>query len=155
MTRAQEMAAEALTSYLAHLPWTAILGETRPLDNNEVRPAIWLRLSEHPEKDVSARQDPKQVMVCIRQFNDGIVGVQVSWLNLSGDDVLRGDQNLRITTAGMRESDLHAPVESAAQRILEIYRDVLGGTGVAGPEGVAQAAPEPTPPTESNNNAQD
>lgn len=137
--RAQEVCAEAICSALYNGPFTTFLGERDDPFTGQL--VTWFRLSEHPGEDVSARHDPKQVMVAVRRTKDGNVETQVAWLNISGGEVLKGQQTLRVSTYTKNEAMLREATQQVVVRVLEIFRDVLQGTGVAGPiEGLA--APE-------------
>lgn len=128
----QELASEALASALYNMPFSAFLGERPDDQGNDV---IWFRLSRDPTKNVSARTDPKQVMIAIRKAEAGLVVVQVAWLNLTGggDTIIRGEKLFRVGTIAAAQADVQLATEKVILGILEIYSDVLGGIGVAGP----------------------
>jgi hypothetical protein len=138
MPTMQEVAAEAICSALYNMPFTKFLGE-RPDDFGS--DVAYFRLSRDPEVDVSARSDPKQVVVAVRKAEEGLVVVQVTWLNLTRglDHPLRGEKILRVGTIGA-EADVRLATEAAVVAVLGVYSDVLAEQGVAGP--IDQLAPE-------------
>ena len=142
MPTLQALGYEALCSALYNMPFVKFLGE-RPDDFGS--DVAWFRLSRDPDVDVSARSDPKQVMVAIRQAEEGLLIVQVAWLNVSRgfDHPLRGEKILRIATNGQVMPDVQLATEQAVLSILDVYSDVLAESGIAGPiENLA-------PPTEA------
>ena len=140
MPTMQEMAAEAVCSALYNMPFSRFLGE-RP-DPDTGLDVAWFRLSQDPGEEVSARSDPKQVMVAVRKVEEGFVTVQVSWLNLTRghEHPLRGEQVLRISTMGHPQHDVQAATEQAVLKILDIFSDVLAEQGIAGP--IQELAPQ-------------
>lgn len=138
MAGLQEVGHEALCSAFYSLPFSRLLGE-RPGGANDSEVA-YFRLCNDPGQLVSARQDPKQVTVEIRQDEDGLIVVTAGWLNLSGDTVAKGTQVFRIPTLNASEAQVRASTEQVVVRVLNIYTDVLQGTGVAGP--IENIAPE-------------
>lgn len=133
-----EVAKEAICSALYGLAWTRFLGE-RP-DIVTGWDTAWFRLSRDPTIEVSARQDPKQVMVSVTNDTEDTVMVSIEWLNLSGDTVIRGGQRIRIIADPDQPQATEHATEAAVLRVLEIFSDVLNGEGVAGP--LEENAPE-------------
>ena len=134
MPTMQEMASEAVCSALYNLPFSKFLGE-RP-DTDTGLDVAWFRLSRDPDTNVSAKADPKQVMVAVRREPvAGHVVVQVSWLNLTRGHAhpMRGEQRFRIATTGHPQHAVQEATAQAVLKVLEIYGDVLTESGVAGP----------------------
>lgn len=133
MTTMQEVAAEAVASALYRMPFTRLMGERPDPAGQAVAEDIWFKLCREPEKNLTGRQDPKQVMVCIRQEPEGLVTVNAVWINLSGDEILKSSQTFYLMTDGADRSSVQLTVEQIVIRLLAIYQDVLEGVGVAGP----------------------
>lgn len=142
MSSLQEVAAEALASAIYNMPFSRFLGEADdPAEKALIRPVVWFNLSRDPDHKVSARDDHKQVVVGIYQLEEGLIEVRVTWLNLSGGlTVLPGAQTFYLTTLTADEAMLRVSTEQIILRVLDIYTDVLEGTGVAGP--IELVAPE-------------
>lgn len=84
-------------------------------------------------------RSPKDVRIeVVRSALAASVLVNIEWRNLSTGTARRGRQTLQIDVRGAG-SDVFQATERAVLRCLEIYRDVLQGTGVAGPG--AEATP--------------
>jgi hypothetical protein len=130
MPTMQEVAAEAICSALYNMPYVTFLGE-RPDDFGS--DVAYFRLAASPA-GTNARKDPKQVVVAIRKAEAGLVVIQVTWYNISRglDHPLRGEKILRVGSNAPLH-DVQLATEQAVLAILDIYTDVLGGTGVAGP----------------------
>jgi hypothetical protein len=127
---------EALCSALYQMPFSTFLGENDP---NGERTA-WFVLGEKP----------KNVRVSvIRPENPATVLVRIEWHNLTGDTILRGSQTLTISTYMADRAQAQGPVQDAVLRVLAVYKDVLEGTGVAGPIADLQK-PEPEPEPEED-----
>ena len=141
MARLQEVAHEAICSALYSMPFTRFLGERPdPVDGGEV---AWFRLSRDPSVEkVNVREDPKIVVVSVSQEPAEIVRVRAEWLNVSAgfDQRLRGSFNFRIPTSARDEAVIRKACEEVVVRVLEVFKEVLAGTGVAGP--IDALAPE-------------
>lgn len=139
MVRMQEVAAEAICSALYSMPFTRFLGE-RPGIGGEGDVA-WFRLSEDPSAErINVRENPKVIRVSVQQQQPDLVVVHAEWPNVSAgiDQLLMGGQTFRIScTHG--EDHIRQACEEVVVRVLEIFKDVLSGSGVAGP--VAALAP--------------
>lgn len=66
------------------------------------------------------------------------VMVNVEHPNVSGPTFMRVRQAIQINCGGARERLIEA-TEAAVLRVLELYRDLLAGTGLAGPEELKKA----------------
>lgn len=130
MPTMQETGAEAVCSALYNMPFVKFLGERPdPAGSGDV---AWFRLSQNGDKDVPARQDPKQVLVAVYQEDGGLVTVAAHWLNLSGGTVLKAGQVFRVPTENTPDQQVRLAIEQVVLRVLGIYQDVLQQEGVAG-----------------------
>lgn len=137
---------ETLSSWLYNLPQTDHLGE-REDQSNRGHSENWFRFSRHAGQAVPAKEDPKQMVVVVRrEKGDHAVAVLVTWLNMSGPDPIRGEQSLRVSTYMASEPEVKLAVESLSLRVLDIFKDVLEGTGVAGPLDMRAPKHEETDP---------
>lgn len=135
-TRNQELTYEALASALYNLPFTRFHGEFPAEDGRD----MWKgTLSNNPARVRSVRDDPEQLKVSIELFEETHVVVNLAWRNISNPEPVTGTQHIRIPTE-VEEAVLHATVEACVVRVLEVFRDILGGVGVAGP--LEETAPE-------------
>lgn len=77
---------------------------------------------------------PKDMRVAvIRDKDNDTVRVRLDWRNLSGPEPLRASQTLVISSYMATQAQMDGPTTDAVVRCLEVFKDVLGGTGVAGP----------------------
>lgn len=127
--------AEALCSALYQMPFSEFLGE-RDIDGDH---DMIFHLGEKP-KDI-------RVSV-IRPKEPATVLVRIEWHNLTGGTILRGSQTLTISTYMNDRAQAQEPVQRAVVRVLEVYKDVLQGTGVAGPIAALQKSEEESEPEE-------
>jgi len=123
----QTVTAEAICSALYNLPFSTFVGE---LPNKEKNEMAVFRLGEKP----------KSVLVQVIREPNGIVCVRSLYMNYSGSEPLMGDLSIRLLTSGQTQAALNDPTTQAVVRVLEVYRDVLEETGVAGP--IEELAPE-------------
>ena len=131
-------AKEAVCSALYGMEFSRFLGE-RP-DVVTGWDVAWFRLSRDPSVELSARADPKQVMVAVFNESESVVVVHISWLNLTGDEPIKGDQYLRFVADPDQQQQTVFASERAVLRVLEVFGDVVQETGVAGP--LEDLAPE-------------
>lgn len=131
MPTMQEVAAEAICSALYNMPFVKFLGERPDQFGSDV---AYFRLSRDPHVALSARSDPKQIVVAIRKAEEGLVVVQITWINVSRgfDHPLRGEKICRVGTIGSQQ-DIQLATEQAVLTVLDVYADVLAEKGVAGP----------------------
>jgi hypothetical protein len=139
MTRLQEMTKEAICSALYGMEFTRFLGEQAdPVVGSDV---AWFRLSPTPDREkVDWRQDPHFLMVRVQEDVMELVTVTCQCINVSGGEPLRAEVVLRIPTENVPEVQLHAATEQTVLRILDLYKQVLDQTGIAGP--IEETAPE-------------
>lgn len=137
--RKQEVVAEAICSALYGMGFTTFLGESDDPETQELM--TWFRLGENPTA----------VVVCVRRHKGGLVTADVTWVNRSGEALLGGSQILSVATNSAVEADLVDPTSNAVVKILEIYRDVIEGIGVAGP--LEALAPERAPEADVEDSA--
>lgn len=139
MSRMQEMTKEAICSALFGMSFTRFLGE-QPDQGTDV---AWFRLYNRPDQEhVDWRTDPRFLMVNVREDVMGLVTVHCECINLSGgaDSPLRAAVDFRIPTENVEEAVLRQATEETVLRILELYKEVLAQTGLAGP--IEDLAPE-------------
>jgi hypothetical protein len=140
-SRLQEMTKEAIASALYSMDFTRFLGE-QP-DHVTATNVIWFRLSNTPEVEhVDWKVDPRFMMVSIQEDVIGLVTVECSCINVSAgtDSPLRVKVPFRIPTTDVPEHHLHDATEQVVLRVLELFKDVLAQTGIAGP--IEDLAPE-------------
>lgn len=126
-----EVAKEAVCSAFYGMEQTRFLGERPdPVTGWDV---AYFRLSRDPSVQLSARADPKQVMVAVYNDYPESVCVRVEWLNFSGEEVMKGGQYLRFVADPEQEEATQQAAEQAVLRVLTIWSDVLNETGVTGP----------------------
>lgn len=141
MTTVQEMTKEAICSALYSMPFTRFLGEVEDVGTG--KDVAWFRLYVDPTVDkVNVRTDPRVLVVGVQEDLLDIVTVTVQWLNLSAgfDNPMRGQEYLRIPTGRLNEVALHSATEQVVTLILDMYKQVLAQTGIAGP--IEELAPE-------------
>lgn len=130
-TDLQAEAAEALCSALYRLPFSEFVGE-RDIDGGH---EMFFHLGQHP-RDIR--------VTVIRPADPSTVLVRIQWRNLHCGVVLAGSQTLTISTYMATRSQVAETTQSAILRVLEVYKDVLEGTGVAGPlDALQEPADEP------------
>jgi len=126
-TKQQELVYEAIASALYNNPFCRFEGEYPGEDGRDV----WRgTLQENPQVYKAFRNDPKQVRLAIKYLREDFVIVTVIWRNVAMPENMTGLQELRIHCKF--GEDLRQAAEAAVVRCLEVFRDVLGGTGVAG-----------------------
>lgn len=134
MIRLREVASEAICSALYSMSFARFLGERPdPVTGNDV---AWFRLSRDPSVErVNVREDPRIVVVSVSQQEAEIVAVHAEWLNISAgyEQLLRGSHTFRIPCSNRDEASVRQACEEVVVRVLEIFKDVLAGSGVAGP----------------------
>lgn len=124
----QDEAREAICSALYQMPFCENLGEERSILVDGGR-TIWWHLGE----------SPADMRVGVSTHPTGTQEVVVSAEWYLSDRKTKGSQHIRIPTAMAQDKqDLLKPSEDAVIRVLEIFQDVLGGTGVASPVGAVQ-----------------
>ena len=137
MPSTQEVVAEAIRSAFYSYEFVELLGEGRHDKWPESSNNTFHRFGERGRQCVLVT-----VSEMYRGDKKGCVVVTYEWLNLSGESVIRGTEtgviNCNIPSEEARSLDPAAT--NAVQRALLIYRDVLEGTGVAGP--IQDLAPE-------------
>jgi hypothetical protein len=135
-----ERLVETVAGTLYNHPAGHLLGE-REDPSNPGQSEIWFRLSRHADR-VPARQDPKQVVIRLHRAKGNVAAlVEVSWLNLTGAEPIRGASAMQVATVGESPEAVFEAGVKMVERVFEIYTDVLSGRGVAGP--LERTAPEP------------
>jgi len=132
---AQVEVAEAICSALYQMPFVEFLGE---------KDLPWYNVlhgeGEQPEQEARhawfhVGEKPKDMRVTvIRPSKAELVQVRIEWRNYFADgrQPLKGEQTLNISTYAATQAMLQQPTEAAVVRVLELYRDILTESGVAG-----------------------
>lgn len=114
--------AEAFCSALYMMPFAEFLGET---DHEDGSWSAWFHLGENP----------KDMRVTVHRPADReFVDLKVEWRNYWADarNPLKAEQTLAVSTYAATQDDLGPATQLAMTRVLEIFKDVLEETGVAG-----------------------
>ena len=132
--------AEAICSALYQMPFAEFLGERDEKVNMPEE-----QMARHLYFHIGVRPKDMRVTV-IRPEKSEMVAVRVEWRNYFADprNPLKCEQTIRISTYAASQAMLHGPTEEAVVRVLEIYKDVLSESGVAGRISDLVDAPEET-----------
>lgn len=96
-----------------------------PLGETEGGRVSWFHRGERP-KDVRVRVE--------RSPFEAEVKVVVEWRNFAAGARLKGEQTLHVPTGPLTpRSAIEQASSDAVVRVLEVYRDVISESGVAGP----------------------
>lgn len=114
--------AEALCSALYQMPWSEFLGEQ---DTPEGGRVAWFHIGEKPK-------DMRVAVIRSKPGQSEDVRVQIEWRNFALNRP--GRLTVHILTYEATQTTLRRNTEAAVLKVLEIYKDVLEETGVAGPE---------------------
>lgn len=112
---------EALCSALYQMPFTEFLGE-KDIEGGR---AGWFHIGEAP-KDM-------RVQITIPDQRDEIV-VLAEWRNYFADarEPLLGAQQMTVSTYAAIQQQVEPAIEDVLLRVLNLYKEVLAETGVAG-----------------------
>lgn len=131
MANANEMGYEALSSAFYNMPFSQWLGERKdPYNGNII--TNWFVLRESPHAPAV------RVSVTPTLVDLDVIRVRAEWYNDSGPERLKAEQTFHIPVYD--EGQIRLATEDVVVKVLNIYADVIGGVGVAGP--ISKLAPE-------------
>lgn len=118
-------AAEAMVGAIYRLPQAEFLGETDQPRDGKAEHCYYFHIGTAP-KDMRA-------VVLYGDVEPNVVQLHLVWRNYSADarKPLLGSLDLRVSTLGSQSAIADATTQ-AVVRVLEVYKDVLTETGVAG-----------------------
>lgn len=118
---------EALCSAFYRMPFVEFLGEGPTLDAEQNGPghAGFFHFGEKPTD---------MRITVVRRNRVDEVDVLAEWRNMHADprNPLHGMQRFTVITFGKDQTELGPATESVVLRVLEMYQQVLAGTGIAG-----------------------
>lgn len=114
-------AAEAICAAIHQMPFAQFVGETQHPLTDEL--TTYFVLGEKPRA--------MRVGIARERALDAI-RVTLEWANTATSSTLRGSMDLTLPTYGLTRADLVNATGQIVVRVLEVFKQVLEGTGVAG-----------------------